>query len=168
MLAGSRRNVRRKRHLQWDRSTKLMSGANSAVSMFFALATRTFGPSAVICSDIHRQYEQFLVKDGLDQASELEKEVAPIVVDITNRGMPFDAASAGPVKDAVDNGWLLLRKAAIDWFGIPNLNIASPRLRLESVNEKSLSEGDSEGASPMLRNCKTSHRSNLYIKTALK
>jgi DNA polymerase-1 len=110
--------------------------------------------------EVLRKQETELVKDDLSIAWELEQRLAPIVVDMTNRGMAFDIDSTRKVKYAIEQRLDAAKREALAWFGLPDLNLDSPGqllqafqnkgIALPNTNADTLGANDSEGAELMI------------------
>jgi DNA polymerase I len=106
--------------------------------------------------EVLRKQEAELVKDDLSIAWELEQRLAPIVVDMTNRGMAFDIDSTRKVKYAIEQRLDAAKHEALTWFGKPDLNLDAPGqllqafqnkgITLPNTNADTLGANDSEGA----------------------
>jgi DNA polymerase-1 len=110
--------------------------------------------------ELLRKQEAELVKADLSIAWELEQRLAPIVVDMTNRGMAFDIDSTPKVKYAVEQRLDAAKQKALAWFGLPDLNLDAPGQLLQAFQNKgitlpntksaTLGANDSEGAELVL------------------
>jgi DNA polymerase-1 len=106
--------------------------------------------------EVLRKQEAELVKDDLSIAWELEQRLAPIVVDMTNRGMAFDIDSTRKAKYAIEQRLDAAKQKALAWFGKPDLNLDAPGQLLQAFQNKgitllntnadTLGANDSEGA----------------------
>jgi DNA polymerase I-like protein with 3'-5' exonuclease and polymerase domains len=91
---------------------------------------------------------------------EFPREYAPIVIDMTNRGMAFDIDSTRKVKYAIEQRLDAAKRKALAWFGKPDLNLDAPGQLLKAFQDKgitlpntdadTLGANDSEGVELML------------------
>jgi ribonuclease D len=88
--------------------------------------------------ELLRKQEAVLVKDDLSIAWELEQRLAPIVVDMTNRGMAFDIDSTRKVKYAIEQRLDAAKRKALAWFGLPDLNLDAPGQLLQAFQNKGI------------------------------
>ena len=72
----------------------------------------------------------------------LEQRLAPLVVDMTNRGVPFDRESAIAAYQGVKPRLEAAEKAVRDWFGLPSLNLNSGPQLMAALNGKGINVPD--------------------------
>lgn len=105
---------------------------------------------------LSRAQEAAIVVAKLDKPWRLEQKLAPIVVDMTNRGFPFNATDAAKPKAEIEQRLLEAEQRARVWFGDPSINLnshqqllpafAAKGVTLSGTSEEVLRENGSEGA----------------------
>jgi DNA polymerase-1 len=86
--------------------------------------------------------EELIRLDRLQKAWGLEQRLAPVVVDMTNRGVPFDREGAIAAYQAVKPRLEAAEKAVRDWFGLPSLNLNSGPQLMAALNGKGINVPD--------------------------
>jgi DNA polymerase I-like protein with 3'-5' exonuclease and polymerase domains len=128
--------------------------------------------------ELLRKREAELIKDDLSIAWELEQRLAPIVVDMTNRGMAFDIDSTPKVKHAIEQRLDAAKQKALAWFGLPDLNLNAPGQLLKAFQDKgitlpntksaTLGANDSEGAELVLEYRNIRDHELKFVESAIK
>ena len=103
-----------------------------------------------------RAQETAVAAAKLDKAWKLEQRLAPIVVDMTNRGFPFNVADAAKPKAEIEQRLTEAEQRVRIWFGDPSINLnswqqllpafAAKGVTLSGTSEEVLRANGSEGA----------------------
>ncbi len=106
--------------------------------------------------DLLRSQEAAIVAAKLDKPWKLEQRLAPIVVDMTNRGFPFNVTDAAKPKAEIERRLMEAEQRARVWFGDPSINLnshqqllpafAAKGVTLSGTSEDVLRANGSEGA----------------------
>jgi DNA polymerase I len=100
--------------------------------------------------------EAAIAKAELDTAWKLERKLAPVVVNMTNRGFPFNVIGAAAPKAEIEQRLTEAENRARVWFGDPAINLnswqqllpafAAKGVTLSGTSEEILLANGSEGA----------------------
>jgi ribonuclease D len=96
--------------------------------------TETLTPAQLIYSahdvyhlhDVLRAHEAEMGKDNLLTAWKLEQRLAPIVVEMTNRGFGFNLDGVAEAKTNLETRLAEAKRRALLWFDQPGLNLSTP------------------------------------------